>query len=215
MTKKQTTKKREAVALTREAKKREIRLVKHASAKRALDNFGQGTETFCVTHGQFSLMDAVQVLLEKIGPCDVAMSTWTAGAADLTRSAAALNDGHIKTMRMVVDCSFGQRQPGYLNSCRALYGDEAIRSIRTHLKFVVLTNENYNVAVRTSMNLNENPRMEYIEVSDNKELCDFFLQIVDQIFEEEAIGDFSTKVVPVLRGMVDTKEIGMVTVGKL
>ena len=73
------------------------------------------------------------------------------------------------------------------------------------------------------MNLNENPRVEYFEVSDDKELADFFLEMVDTIFEEEKVGDFSTKMVPVLKSMQGTRQentiktttLKKITVGKL
>jgi len=158
-------------------------------------------ETYCLTFGQFSLMDAVEAILEKTGPADVTLSTWTAGGADLSRSAEHLHNGHIRSMRFVCDCSFGQRQPGYLAKLRELFGDDAIRTTRTHAKFAVLTNDSWQVAVRTSMNLNENPRLESIEVSDDPVLAGFLLSVVDELFAEESVGDFRTKSRPVLAGL--------------
>ena len=176
-------------------------LAKVVNARDALADFGRGMETYCLTFGQFSLMDAVEAILEKTGPADVAISTWTAGAADLSRSAESLRNGNIRSLRFVVDCSFGQRQPGYLGQVRELFGDEAIRSTRTHAKFVVITNDEWSVAVRTSMNLNENPRLEHIEVSDDPALAGFLLDVVDEVFAEESAGDFRTKSRPELPGM--------------
>lgn len=177
------------------------RLAKVTNARDSLADFGRGMETYCLTFGQFSLMDAVEAILEKTGPADVAISTWTAGSADLSRSAESLRNGNIRSLRFVVDCSFGQRQPAYLAQVRELFGDEAIRSTRTHAKFVVITNDGWSVAVRTSMNLNENPRLEHIEVSDDPALAGFLLDVVDEVFAEESAGDFRTKSRPELPGM--------------
>ena len=174
---------------------------KVTNARDALADFGRGMETYCLTFGQFSLMDAVEAILEKTGPADVTLSTWTAGGADLSRSAEHLHNGHIRSMRFVCDCSFGQRQPGYLAKLRELFGDDAIRTTRTHAKFAVLTNDSWQVAVRTSMNLNENPRLESIEVSDDPVLAGFLLSVVDELFAEESVGDFRTKSRPVLAGL--------------
>jgi len=176
-------------------------LSKVTNARDALADFGRGMETYCLTFGQFSLMDAVEAILEKTGPADVTLSTWTAGGADLSRSAEHLHNGHIRSMRFVCDCSFGQRQPGYLAKLRELFGDDAIRTTRTHAKFAVLTNDSWQVAVRTSMNLNENPRLESIEVSDDPVLAGFLLSVVDELFAEESVGDFRTKSRPVLAGL--------------
>ena len=51
------------------------------------------------------------------------------------------------------------------------------------------------------MNLNENPRLESIEVSDDPELAGFLLRVTDEIFAEEAAGDFRTKSRPELPGI--------------
>lgn len=190
-----------ARSTTRKTPARRPRLSKVTNARDALADFGRGVETYCLTFGQFSLMDAVEAILEKTGPADVTLSTWTAGGADLSRSAEHLHNGHIRSMRFVCDCSFGQRQPGYLAKLRELFGDDAIRTTRTHAKFAVLTNDSWQVAVRTSMNLNENPRLESIEVSDDPVLAGFLLSVVDELFAEESVGDFRTKSRPVLAGL--------------
>lgn len=186
---------------TRAVRPRKVSISKITNARDALAEFDRGMETYCLTFGQFSLMDAVEAILEKTGPADVAVATWTAGAADLSRSAESLRNGNIRSLRFVVDCSFGQRQPGYLTQVRELFGDDAIRSTRTHAKYAVITNDEWSVAVRTSMNLNENPRLESIEVSDDAELAAFLLRLTDEIFAEEKAGDFRTKSRPVLAGM--------------
>lgn len=190
-----------ARSTTRKTPARRPRLSKVTNARDALADFGRGMETYCLTFGQFSLMDAVEAILEKTGPADVTLSTWTAGGADLSRSAEHLHNGHIRSMRFVCDCSFGQRQPGYLAKLRELFGDDAIRTTRTHAKFAVLTNDSWQVAVRTSMNLNENPRLESIEVSDDPVLAGFLLSVVDALFAEESVGDFRTKSRPLLAGL--------------
>lgn len=192
---------RSAQSVTRRRVERAPRLSKVTNARDALADFDRGLETYCLTFGQFSLMDAIEAILEKTGPADVSLSTWTAGGADLSRSAEHLRNGNIRSLRFVCDCSFGQRQPGYLAQLRRLFGDGAVRTTRTHAKFAVITNDDWSVAVRTSMNLNENPRLESIEVSDDPTLAEFLLRIVDEIFREEAVGDFRTKSRPVLAGV--------------
>ena len=189
---------RTAVSHTRRVPARRPRVSKVTNARDALADFGRGLETYCLTFGQFSLMDAIEAILEKTGPADVSLSTWTAGGADLSRSAEHLRNGNIRSLRFVCDCSFGQRQPGYLAQLRRLFGDDAIRTTRTHAKFAVITNDDWSVAVRTSMNLNENPRLESIEVSDDPALAAFLLRVVDELFTEERPGDFATKSRPSL-----------------
>lgn len=203
-----------AQSTTRRTPARRPRVSKITNARDALSDFGRGLETYCLTFGQFSLMDAVEAILEKTGPANVAISTWTAGNADISRSAAHLHDGNIRSMRFVADCSFGQRQPGYLAELVRLFGSDAIRTTRTHAKFVVITNDEWAVAVRTSMNLNENPRLECIEVSDDPALAGFLLRVVDEIFAEEEPGDYTTKSRPELSGMEGVKPMSTIEMGR-
>lgn len=199
---------------TRKVRPRKVAVSKVTNARDALADWGRGMETYCLTFGQFSLMDAVEAILEKTGPADVAIATWTAGSADLSRSAESLRNGNIRSLRFVVDCSFGPRQPGYLAQVRALFGDEAIRSTRTHAKYAVITNDDWAVAVRTSMNLNENPRLESIEVSDDPELAGFLVRLTDEIFLEEVAGDFRTKSRPELLGIPGIQPAASVAMGR-
>lgn len=184
---------RSAVSHVREVPKRRTRLSKVSNARDALAGLDHGAEVYCLTFGQFSLMDAVEAILDRTGPADVVISTWTAAAVDLSRSAESLRDRRIRSLRFLVDCSFPQRQPGYAAVLRDLFGDEAIRTTRTHAKFAVITNDVWRIAVRTSMNLNENPRLESIEVSDDASLAGFLLGVVDEIWSEETAGDYRTK----------------------
>ena len=203
-----------ARSVTRAVPARRPRLSKVTNARDALADFGRGLETYCLTFGQFSLMDAIEAILEKTGPADVAIATWTAGAADLSRSAQRPDVPVPQRLRFVVDCSFGQRQPGYLAQVRELFGDDAIRSTRTHAKYVVITNESWAVAVRTSMNLNENPRLESIEVSDDPVLANFLLRVTDELFAEEKAGDFRTKSRPMLAGVEGILPVASVEMGR-
>ena len=95
-----------------------------------------------------------------------------------------------------------------------LFGDDSIRTTRTHAKFAVITNEDWAVAVRTSMNLNENPRLESIEVSDDPALAGFLLRVVEEIFAEEKQGDFKAKATPELHGLPGILPSASVSMGR-
>ena len=202
----------EAQSFTRPARRRRARISKVTNAATALADFGRGMETYCLTFGQFSLMDALIALLDKTGPAHVAMSTWAAASADLDRSAEMLRDERLLSLRFVVDCSFPQRQPGYARKLLDLFGEDAIRTTRTNAKFVVMTNDEWNVVVRTSMNLNENPRLENIEVADDPEFAAFMLSVVDTIFKEETPA-FVTKSAPELSALPGLQPASQVRMG--
>ena len=168
-------------------RKRTLRIARTEPAAAAIGPVTHGLEVFILTHGQFSLMDALVYLSQQTGPADLTVSTWTAGNEDLEHLAHLLGGGEFRSVRFLVDRSFITRQPAYCATLRRLFGDGCIRTSRTHAKFCTVRNDTWSLAVRTSMNLNHNPRMENIEVSDDPALCDFLAGEVDRYFG--TIGD--------------------------
>ena len=152
----------EAKTIKRTPRKRSVRAARTGNARDAIGTLEPGCEIYCLTYGQFSLIDALVALLEQTGPADVVLATWTAAQADLRRAATLMqqDSGQIRSLRMIVDRSFLTRQPEYCATMRELFGDAAIRTARSHAKFMAIRNDRWNLAVRTSMNLNENPRLE-------------------------------------------------------
>ena len=188
---------------------KQMRVAKKATATQAIGKLEHNTDTFILTYGQFSLIDALLVILDQTGPAHVAISTWTAAHAHLERSAELMATAEILSFRMIVDRSFQSRQPMYYQQMIELFGKDAIRAISTHAKFITVRNDEWNIVMRTSMNLNENPRLENLEVSDNKEFCDFFSQIVANVFAEipPEINEWQQ---PELRTMKESKQFSLV-----
>jgi len=161
-----------------------VAMARKANAAEAIGQLEKYQDNFILTFGQFSLTDALVSILDLTGPADVVISTWTAADADLERSAQLIESADILNFRMIIDPSFQGRRPKYTAHMRALFGDECIRTIKSHAKFLIIRNKNWDIVVRTSMNLNGNPRLENIEVSENKEFADFLTNVIDEIFRE-------------------------------
>jgi hypothetical protein len=49
---------------TRKVRPRKVAVSKVTNARDALAQWGRGVETYCLTFGQFSLMDAIEAILE-------------------------------------------------------------------------------------------------------------------------------------------------------
>jgi len=203
----------EARSHRRKPVKRDIRAAKKANARDAIGTLTPGCEIFCLTFGQFSLIDALSHLVEQVGPADVTLSTWVAAKTDLSIAARLLESCKIRDMRLLVDSNFKGRQARFLGTMRELFGDDCVRSTRNHAKFMTLRNDDWHVTVRTSMNLNENPRLENIEISDDPELCAFLVGIVDEIFLEQQPGIFDG-LLPDLAAVDDVPRTGAVPMGR-
>lgn len=153
-----------------------------ADCAAALGPIERGVDLYCLTMGKFSLIDVVEHVLAATGPADVVVSTWTAAGADIGFANRLLADGRLTSLRFLVDFSFPTRQPAYCAALREAFGDDAIRVTKNHAKFVLVTNAEWRVVVRTSMNLNECRRLETVEISDDAELAAFLLDVVDAVF---------------------------------
>lgn len=168
---------------------RKVRVVKRGVAQDAIGRLEHGQDTYILTYGQFSLIDALAAILDQTGPADVVVSSWTAADVHLEESAHMVEAMSIRNFRMIVDRSFRTRQPGYYRRMCALFGDDCVREIRSHAKFLLITNERWKIVVRTSMNLNENPRFENIEISEDAAFAAWMLGIVDEIFATVGLGE--------------------------
>ena len=193
-------------------RKREIRAAKEGSARDAIGTLQPGHEVFCLSFGQFSLIDALVALLEQTGPAHVVVSTWTAANAHLEKAASLLGNAEVLSMRFLVDRSFLTRQPEYCATMRRLFGDDCIRTCRTHCKFMLVRNDRWNLAVRTSMNLNENERLENLEISDDPAFADFLEAVADDMFREQAAGEFNG-LLPELESIANVDRRGTVRTG--
>ena len=175
---------------TERQRARFIRTAKTGAAATAIGPVAPGMEVFILTFGRFSLVDALAHLVQQVGPCDIAISTWTAADADLRLIASLRDQAKIRAVRWLVDGSYIARQPASCATMRELFGDGAIRTLSNHAKFITIRTDDYALAVRSTMNMNDNPRLETLEISDDDNLCDFLEGVVDQLYAERPEGDF-------------------------
>lgn len=155
---------------------------KGESAARCIGPITSGCEIFGLTKGDFSMIDILRHIAKEIGPCRIDIGTWTAAAAEIKQAFAMLEDRNIIAMRWLVDRSFPARQGKYYHSLLGKFGKDSVRLARFHAKFILLENDSFSVAVRTSMNLNENKRIEFYEISEGSPISGYLREIVDYHF---------------------------------
>lgn len=167
---------------------RDVRRVMYAAnVAEAVGDITHGCEIYGLARGQYSLIDLVEHILGFTGPARLTISTWTAAGADVDYALRLCQDGRVLGITWIVDASFPVRQPGYCAAMRDRFGDECIRVTKSHAKFVLIGNDDWHVVLRTSMNLNENRRLESWEVSDDPRLFAYLEEIVAEIFAPEAL----------------------------
>ncbi len=153
-----------------------------SSAAELIGVIEPGVEICGLTMGQFSLIDILEHCLDCAGPARVAISTWTMGIYDNERAAQFFASGLIRSIRWVVDPSIFGRRPELAGSLVQRYGADSFRAVNTHAKFATVVGDDLAVAIRSSMNLNPNRRLEHFDLSESPELCRFYDQFVDEAF---------------------------------
>lgn len=161
------------------------------SARRCIGDIKKGSDIFGLTKGDFSMVDILRHCVRQIGPCRVDVGTWTAAATDVKMAYDMLGDGNIISMRWLVDRSFPARQRKYYESVLAKFGRDSVRLARFHAKFILLDNEEFSLAVRTSMNLNLNQRIEFFEISEGSPISGYLREVVDHHFASPAEDSYS------------------------
>lgn len=161
-------------------------------ASTALGELEPGCELFAVTNGQFSLIDVLEHVLDHAGEAEIDLATWTAADGDLRRAHAFLLSGRVRRMRMIVDPSFKSRKPEFCDVLVNLFGQDAIRTVPLHGKFALVRGDR-QFAIRSSMNLNPNRRIETVEISEDAALVDFMRGLVDEIFARSPLANFTSQ----------------------
>lgn len=175
------TMKQEAPTLTKE----QIRFLKRKeSARDFLFPLGKGTHQFGFSKGSFSLIDVIDELVSEFPNGSMALSTWTAARSDLARLKSLIEGKAVANFRLLIDSTFSTRQPALLAAIREHYGPEAVRITKNHAKFVLYKTDQLKIVIRTSMNLNFNPRFEDIDVSESPPLFDFLDDLLNQFFNQ-------------------------------
>lgn len=159
-----------------------------ANAAEALGPIEHGMELYALCKGDYSLIDIVEHCLSATGPADVTISTWTAAGADLDFAMGFVHDGRVRSARWVVDFSFPQRQPAYFALLVDRFGADAVRATANHAKFVLIRNAEWDLVLRTSMNLNENKRLENVEISEDGGMASYLSDVVDELFALDVEG---------------------------
>jgi len=161
-------------------------LRRQQSAAEAVEQLDRdGTSVYGLTRGQFSLVDLIRAILQKTGPASLWISTWTAAGTDVSTMAELMHSGDIVSCRWLVDATFVRRCPSLVATIRDRFGRDAIRVTRTHAKFALIVNHEWKVALRTSMNLNENPRLESFEVGHDPQLAGFLTDAMRDLWEKQ------------------------------
>lgn len=191
----------------RSARRAHARFSRAGAARQSLEGFGKGMDCVGLTYGQFSLIDLVQAALEITGPADVTISTWSSGFYDLQAAENFRDCGMIRSIRFVMDSGRAKRGQAGVHEIGEIFGEDSYVQIRSHAKFVLIRNEEWDVCITSSMNLNKNIRVEQFEITDDAERCDMFDDFVSSAFREAPGSRSFGRVMPGLKTVDPSREV--------
>lgn len=170
--------------------KRDLRDARRAkTAAEAIGTLDKSVEVYGYTKGQFSLIDVINHCLSFLGPASLQLSTWTAAKTEISAVLALCDTKRVTSSRWLVDTTFNRRSPALAHRIREVFGDDAIRVALNHAKFVLLDDGDWKLVIRTSMNLNYNPRFESFQIGHDPELWQFHTTILDEVWTRQKRSD--------------------------
>ena len=161
--------------------------------RESLGIIGPGCRVVGVTKGLFSLLDLIEEVLHQCGSASVTVSTWTPGIAEMERVFQLLRTEMVTDFRLLVDRSFVGRHPKYAVRITDMFGADAIRQTRTHMKVALIRNDAVTIAIRTSMNFNTNPRLEQYDLDDDQAIYDLFDGVITELAEMVPPGLYASR----------------------
>jgi hypothetical protein len=166
------------------SKRRLFRKDGFADAATLIGQIRDGDEICGITNGQFSLVDILRHCLTQTGAAEVIVATWTMGVYDAQKAYDFTQDKLIKRMRFILDPSMFSRRPELASVLVKGFGPESFRAVNSHAKFCTVRGADLAIAIRSSMNLNENNRLESFDLSADDELTRFYENLADEIWQK-------------------------------
>lgn len=165
---------------------RKVRPVAHRTGT-AADTIGRlrdGDRVTGLTAGQFSAIDAMEHMVNELGPADVRISTWTTGIYDVHRAREIGRNGGIRSVRMLLDRGTFEKSPKFAGPLIEVLGVDAFRCLSVHAKVTIVAGDRGSAVMRSSMNLNKNLRTEQFDIDVSDEVADFYTEWFDYLWLE-------------------------------
>lgn len=177
-------------------------------AANAIEGFSKNGRVCGLTNGAFSLVSLIEAVLNITGPAEIVISTWSGGFYDAGAINSLMACGKVLDAKLILDRSFKTTRGGkYVAYFQDIFKIENIRTTNMHAKFVLIKNEEWNVCIRSSMNLNENKRCENFDVDDNIDIYNLFNDFANDLFKLQPKGIIESRSIvdPVFDTLFDVK----------
>jgi hypothetical protein len=179
------------------------------TAAKVIGRLEPGVRVTGLTAGQFSAIDAMEHMVDELGPAAVRVSTWTTGIYDVKRARDIRTRGRITDIRMLLDRGTFEKSPKYAGPLIEVLGVDAFRCVSVHAKVIIVSGERGNAVMRSSMNLNKNLRTEQFDIDVDDEVAGLYVDWFDALWEESGRGQDNRAIIAAVydRFRADPEEV--------
>lgn len=143
-----------------------------------------GVRVTGLTAGQFSAIDAMEHMVDELGPAMVRISTWTTGLYDVERAGQIRMQGRINRIRVLLDRGTFEKSPKFAGPLIEVLGADAFRCLSVHAKVIIVSGLRGSAVMRSSMNLNKNLRTEQFDIDVCDDVAGFYTAWFDALWDE-------------------------------
>jgi hypothetical protein len=144
----------------------------------------EGKTAYGFTMGKISLIQIVEHIAKEFGGnFELKTCIWSANRIDILRLKELKDKKFLSSARFLVDPSAYTRKFSAIEELYKSFGEESVRSVPTHAKFVTLKNDKYSIAITSSMNFTHNPRIEQYDITECIETVELMSGMIDSSFE--------------------------------
>lgn len=197
----------------RYASKHGTRKVIHrtGTAASVIGDLVPGVRVTGLTAGQFSAVDAMEHMVDQLGPASVRVSTWTTGIYDVERTRAIRADGRITEARFLLDRGTFEKSPKYAGPLIERLGVDSFRCLSVHAKVIIVHGERGAAVMRSSMNLNKNLRTEQFDIDVDDDVAEFYRGWFDALWNQSGRSQNNAAIIQAVydRYLDDREEVGV------
>ena len=160
--------------------RRKIAAESFGNAASAIGVVGAGSSVFCVTRGQWSMIDAILHVMDcTSGPVRLSLWTWTVAEYEVQVLTRLRIDKRLQWGRLVIDGGARVKNAGIIREWQESFGADSVRYVRNHAKIARIEADGLRFLLRGSMNLNFNQRFEQFDLTEGGADFDLVTQIED------------------------------------
>ncbi len=183
-------------------------------AAEVIGSLTPGSRVTGLTAGQFSAIDAMEHMVDELGPAAVRISTWTTGLYDVRRARDIRVEGRITDIRMLLDRGTFEKSPKFAGPLIEALGVDAFRCLSVHAKVIIVTGARGSAVMRSSMNLNKNLRTEQFDIDVDDAVAAFYTEWFDALWEQSALGQDNAAIIRAVYDRFQGLPVATEVVGK-